>query len=210
MAKTTPFDSHLFEYEKWFDDNHYVFLSELKAIRKVIPEIGTGVEIGIGSGIFASPLGITEGCDPSASMRKKAAERGIHAIDGIAEDLPYPTASFDYALLVTTICFVDDPEKTFREIKRVLRPKGEVIVGFVDKKSPVGMLYQKNKNKSLFYKEAEFFSTEDINQLLTNNGFTVTQTCQTVFGNLLDIKEIQQIKEGSGLGSFVVIKAKKT
>ena len=69
MAKTAPFDNHLPEYENWFTDNHFAFLSEVQAIRKVLPANGRGVEIGIGSGIFAMPLGIKEGCDPSAAMR---------------------------------------------------------------------------------------------------------------------------------------------
>jgi SAM-dependent methyltransferase len=149
-------------------------------------------EIGVGSGIFASAFGIKEGCDPSAPMRLKAQNRGINAIEGIAENLPYKNNSYDYALMVTTICFVDDAQKTLQKINRILKLGGEVIVGFVNKNSPVGKLYLLNKEKSLFYKDAEFFSTEDINKLLIRNGFEIIQTCQTVFGELNDIKEIQQ------------------
>jgi len=209
MARTTPFDNYLFEYEKWFDDNYFTFLSEAEAIRSILPPKGKGVEIGVGSGIFASALGIKEGCDPSAAMRLKAQERGIKVIEGIAENLPYKDSSYDYALMVTTICFVDDAQKTLQEINRILKPGGEVIIGFVDKNSPVGKLYLLHKEKSLFYKEAEFFSTEDINKLLIRNGFLIIQTCQTVFGGLNDIKDIQHPEKGSGKGSFVVIKAKK-
>jgi ubiquinone/menaquinone biosynthesis C-methylase UbiE len=209
MAKTTPFDNYLFEYEKWFDDNYFTFLSETAAIRSILPQKGKGVEIGVGSGIFALALGIKEGCDPSAIMRLKAQNRGINVIDGIAENLPYQDCTYDYALMVTTICFVDDAKKALQEIYRILKPEGEVIMGFVDKNSPVGKLYLLNKDKSLFYKDAEFFSTEDIYKLLINNGFVIIQTCQTIFGGLNDIKDIQQPEEGSGKGSFVVIKAKK-
>ncbi len=209
MARTAPFDSYLCEYEKWFDDNQYVYLSELEAIREVIPVGGKGIEIGIGSGLFASPLGITEGCDPSAEMRKKAAQRGLHAIEGIAENLPYEAKSFDYALMVTTICFVDDAMKTYREINRILKPGGTVITGFVDKNSPLGKLYVKYKEESLFYRDADFFSTEDIMDLLNHNNFKITKTCQTVFGNLEDIKAIQHPESGYGKGSFVIIQSKK-
>jgi hypothetical protein len=52
--KTKPFDEHLADYEQWFTDNHLVFQSELAAIQKVLPDKGNGVEIGVGSGIFAS------------------------------------------------------------------------------------------------------------------------------------------------------------
>lgn len=50
MTKTAPFDNHFPEYEQWFIDNHFAFLSEIEAIRKLLPTNGKGVEIGIGSG----------------------------------------------------------------------------------------------------------------------------------------------------------------
>ncbi len=209
MAKTAAFDHYLSEYEQWFDDHYFAFLSELEAIRSVLPSTGRGVEIGVGSGLFASALGIGEGCDPSATMRAKAIERGIHAIDGIAENLPYDNGSIDYALMVTTICFVDDPQQSLCEIYRVLQSHGELIIAFVDKNSLVGREYLQNKEKSLFYKDANFFSTEDIYKLLWGNGFTIEQTCQTLFDPLDEIKETQRPENGSSKGSFVVIKAKK-
>jgi SAM-dependent methyltransferase len=210
MAKTTPFDNYLDEYEHWFDNNYSVFLSELEAIRKVVPAGSRGVEIGVGSGIFALPLGIKEGCDPSASMREKAVGRGINVIDGIAENLPYTTESFDYALMVTTICFVDNPLQSIQEVYRILKPDGMFIMGFVDKDSPVGKEYITNKEKSIFYKDAVFFSTEEIYKLLIAGGFTIKETYQTVFGALNEIKEIQQPEKDFGKGSFVVIQARKT
>lgn len=209
MAKTASFDHYLPEYEQWFVKNRFVFLSELEAIRNVLPDQGRGVEIGVGSGIFALPLGITEGCDPSARMRGKAIERGINAIDGMAEDLPYANECFDFALMVTAICFVDSPQQSMRGIHRILKRHGELIIGFVDKNSPLGAMYVKKREKSLFYKEASFFSTEDITDLLQDNGFIIEQTRQTVFGPISGIKQIQQSENGRGKGSFIVVKAKK-
>ncbi len=209
MPKTEPFDNHLKEYEEWFDSNHFVYLSELDAVRKVLPSQGRGIEIGIGSGLFAEPLGIKEGCDPSAEMRGKAQKRRLKVKECVAEALPYENGSADYVLMVTTICFVDDPQKTFKEIFRVLKPEGSVIVAFVDKDSPVGKIYLENKAKSMFYKEATFFSTDEILKLLRNAGFTTDRIVQTVFGKLNEIHEIQQSKEGHNEGSFVVIKGIK-
>ncbi|MBA7519835.1 hypothetical protein ES705_11923 [subsurface metagenome] len=209
MAKTAPFDKYFTEYEQWFDDYYFVYLSEVEAIRRVLPTEGRGVEIGVGSGLFASAVGITEGCDPSATMRAKAIERGIRAIEGIAERLPYEDKSFDYALMVTTICFVDDPQQSIHEIHRILKPHGELIIGFVDKDSPIGLEYLKYKEKSLFYKDATFYSAENIYKLLWENDFTIEKTYQTVFGTLKQVKEIQKPENGYGKGSFLVIKAQK-
>ena len=209
MPKTEPFDNHLNEYEEWFDSNHYVYLSELEAVKKLLPSTGRGIEIGIGSGLFAEPLGIKEGCDPSAEMRGKAEKRGLKITECVAENLPYDDDSINYALMVTTICFVDDPQKTFNEIFRVLKPGGSVIVAFVDKDSPVGKIYLENKAKSMFYKEATFFSTKEILKLLKDAGFKTESILQTVFGILKEIHEIQRPKEGHNEGSFVVVKGIK-
>jgi ubiquinone/menaquinone biosynthesis C-methylase UbiE len=210
MAKTQPFDSHLAEYERWFIDHHYVFQSELAAIQNVIPPSGTGMEVGIGSGIFAKPLGIKEGVEPSLAMREKAMERGIHPTDGIAEELPYPDNSFDFVLMVTTICFVDDLEKSFSEAGRVLKSKGSLINGFVDKNSPLGKMYLMHKDESLFYRDAVFWSTEEVYGMLDKTGFKINITLQTVFGSLDSIGNIQEPEEGYGKGSFVVIKASRS
>jgi len=209
MAKIAAFEQYWLEYEKWFNEHRFVFLSEIEAIKKLLPPAGRKVEIGVGSGLFASALNIEEGCDPSLRMRQKAQERGIKAIDCVAENLPYENQSFEVVLLVTTICFVDDPKRSLREINRILKPGGLVIVGLVDAESPLGRLYQEKKHRSRFYQEARFFSCQEIVELLDEAGFGVEQIWQTVFGKLSEIKEIQQPKPGSGDGGFVVVRARK-
>ena len=209
MAKIGAFEKNLPAYEEWFTDNHFAYLSELEAIKQLIPKNKKGVEIGIGSGIFAEPLGIINGIDPSPAMRTKALERGLNVTEATAEQLPYKNISFDFALMVTAICFVDNVVKSLNEIYRILKPGGEVIIGFVDKNSPVGKIYLKHKNESLFYNEATFFSTDEIISLLKKAEFSVDEINQTIFGLLHEVTEIQMPEKGFGEGSFVVIKAKK-
>lgn len=205
MPKTNPFENHHDEYEEWFETYKPVYISELEAIRNVLPVEGIGLEIGVGSGLFAAPLGIKFGCDPSLKMLKKAIERGISGIEGAAENLPYGDSTFDYALMVTAICFVDDPTKAVMEAHRILRSNGKFVIAFVDKESPIGKQYLKFKNKSVFYKDATFFSTSEIYNLLEQNGFKIVRTVETVFGSMEDINEQQKPREGHGEGSFVVI-----
>ncbi len=209
MAKTKPFDENRDLYEQWFIRNDAVYKSELKAIEHFIPKQGKGIEIGIGSGLFAKPLGISDGVDPSDSMIRLAKKRGLNVITGIAEELPLPDSSYNFALMVTTICFVDNPATAIREVNRVLMSDGHFILAFVDKNSKVGKEYQKMKERSLFYKDAVFFSTEELLSLLKTNGFKKSKIVQTVFGNLEDVNEVQDFKPGYGDGSFVVISAKK-
>jgi len=209
MPKIEPFEKYRNEYESWFKKNYFVYLSELEAVKHFIAPKRFGVEIGVGSGLFAEPLGIQEGVEPSSMMAKKAKERGITVYSGVAEHLPLEKEFYDFSLMVTTICFVDDVELSFKEIYRILKPQGVIIVAFVDKNSPIGQVYLKHKHENKFYKEATFFSTEEVLSILKKTGFQNFQIVQTVFGLSSDIREVQSYKSGYGQGSFVVIKAEK-
>ena len=209
MAKVEPFEKYTQRYEEWFEKHKYAYLSELNAIKSILPKFGKGLEVGVGTGRFAAPLGIQYGIEPSEKMAEIARKRGIKVINGIAENLPFEDESFDLVLLVTTICFVDDVLKTLQEAYRVLKSDGYLIIGFIDKNSPLGEYYQKIKEKNPFYKEANFISTEELLKDLKKVGFKEFKIVQTIFHKLEDIKDIEPVKEGYGEGSFVVIRAKK-
>jgi ubiquinone/menaquinone biosynthesis C-methylase UbiE len=209
MAKTAAFDNHVDEYDNWFVINKFAFQSELMAVKKCLPPNRRVIEIGIGSGIFAKPLGIKEGIDPSKPMLEKAEQLGLKVVEAVAEKLPYANSSVGGAVMITSICFVDDIYQSFREVHRILKNDGFFILGYVDKDSPVGKEYLKHKDESLFYIEATFFGTEELYEILHQTGFKVTETYQTVFGKVEDITEIQPVMDGFGQGSFVVIKAQK-
>lgn len=204
-----PFDKYYQEYEQWFLENKYVYKSELKAVKHFVPENAKSLEIGVGTGRFSYSLGIKTGIDPSQKMLEIAEEKGIDVYKGKGEDLPFSDKSFDIVLMVTTICFLDDLDKTFTEIRRVLQENGRVVIGFVDKESPLGQKYLKYKKNNVFYKPARFYSTEEVLDLLKGYKFKKTRVIQTVFGRLDKIKEIQNYKKGYGDGGFVVIKANK-
>ncbi len=206
MPRTRAFEMHRDQYEDWFVRNRFAFESELLAIRDALPK-GRGVEIGVGTGLFAEKLGISDGVEPSAHMADLAAKRGIHVCRGVAEELPYHDASFDFALMVTTICFVDDPQRAIQEMRRVVRKGGLLVLAFVDRSSPLGVQYENFKEQNIFYRDATFYSVDDILKILKAAGLNVEHIRQTVFGPLDSIKDVQQYKEGYGEGGFVVITA---
>ena len=209
MQKVEPFEKYTKEYEEWFERNKWAYLSELQAIKSQLPENGYGLEIGVGSGRFAAPLGIKLGVEPSKKMGEIAKQRGIEVIEGVAEYLPLDDAQFDFAVMITTICFLNDIVTAFREAYRVLKPDGCLIIGFIDKDSPLGKLYQRHKEDSLFYRVATFYLVNKVILLLKKAGFKNFNFIQTIFHNLAEIRNVEPLKEGYGKGSFVVIKATK-
>jgi ubiquinone/menaquinone biosynthesis C-methylase UbiE len=209
MVRVEPFEEYAFQYEDWFERNRFVYESELRAVRKQLPESGNGIEIGIGSGRFAAPLGIKLGVEPSRKMRQLAQRKSIKVIEGVAEKLPFRDSQFEFALMVTTICFVDDIQASFQEAYRILKPGGCLIIGFIDKESPIGRSYQQRKEKSVFYRIATFYTVGEVISYLKKVGFKNFDFSQTIFHSLARIRAIEPIKEGYGEGSFVVIRVLK-
>jgi SAM-dependent methyltransferase len=209
MANTRAFDENAKAYDDWFEDHKSFYESELEAIRSNIPTTGKGIEIGVGTGRFAEPLGIKVGIEPSPTMRAIARERGINAIDGVAEKLPIESETFDYVLFVTTICFLDSLNQAFSEAFRILKPKGIVVIGFIEKESTLGRIYQQRKAERRFYREANFHTVGEIIRVLETTGLTDFSFVQTLFSEEGETGAVQPLKEGYGDGAFVVVRAKK-
>lgn len=79
-----------------------------------------------------------------------AHERGRNVVKGVAENLPYPDSSFNFAAFITSICFVDNPGKAIMEAHRILKPKGEIIIAIIDKATTFGKFLEKGKEKTNF------------------------------------------------------------
>ena len=105
-------------------------------------------------------------------MYTKAVKRGVKVVAGIAEMLPFEDNLYDYALMVTTICFLDNAQESITEAHRVIKPGGILIIAMVDKNSPLGKLYQKHKHASVFYRAAEFFRYSVTNGVGYIDGFS--------------------------------------
>jgi len=207
MVKIESFEKYSKEYDEWFIRNKNIYLAELNAIKSFIPSGKSGVEIGVGSGRFALPLGIKVGVEPSKKMAEISRNRGIQVYEAVAEKLPFNDNNFDFVLMVTTICFVDDLAKSFQEAYRILKNEGFIVIGFVDKESKLGKQYQLKKEESKFYRNATFYSVKETISLLREANFTDIVIKQTVFSGQTD--KIDLAENGYGVGSFVIIKAIK-
>jgi ubiquinone/menaquinone biosynthesis C-methylase UbiE len=181
----------------------------LRAVKAMIPTAGRGVEIGVGTGRFAEQLGIKIGVEPSGRMRGIAQRRGIRVLDGVAEELPFDDSEFDFVLMVTTVCFVDDINRALHEAYRVLCYGGSLIIGFVNRDSILGQTYLDRQNGNAFYKEAVFHSVAELVEVMEHAGFIDLIFKQTIFKSLPETTADEPVKPGHDKGSFVVIRGSK-
>jgi ubiquinone/menaquinone biosynthesis C-methylase UbiE len=203
------FEQHARDYDRWFEEHACAYESEELALRSVVPQSGRGLEVGVGTGRFALRLGIKVGVEPAHAMASIARQRGIEVYEARAEELPFGNESFDFVVMVTTICFLKDPVRALQEVRRVLKPTGRIIIGMIDADSPLGKTYEAKKSGSTFYRYAHFYSVAQVIEWLKRLRFGVIKTYQTTFKNPEEMTAVEPVKEGYGEGGFVAISARK-
>ena len=106
------------------------------------PKKGFWIDLGAGKGQVAIPLIEATGnpvtmLDPNEEAmsqgleiaRKKGFGDRLFAIEGVAEDMPFPDNSVDLVVSHGSIFFWDNQVKGLQEIYRVLRPGGRAMIG---------------------------------------------------------------------------------
>jgi SAM-dependent methyltransferase len=212
---TSPFDTLATDYDQWFDgkDGKVIFASEVRAIKEVLPSLSSPwLEIGVGSGRFAQALGITTGLDLSGKLLEIARSRDIITLQGNIEDHFLPLESFGTVFLIMTLCFIKNPALALQEIGQILKPDGRIVLGDVPSSSSWGKLYlQKKQNAHPFYKQANFYTYDELKDLLKQAGFNIDMTISTLLqkpGQLTTVEvPLNDYHKDAG---FLVITASKT
>ena len=136
------------------------------------------LEVGFGPGKLLNEIasittkGIAEGIDFSEAMYTEASNINKNYITnnrvklqkGNCDDMPYENESFDKICTSNTIYFWDDPNKVVKEMFRVLKFRGKIVVGFRDK--------EQMRNLQLSDNVFNTYSLQDVSTLLSNAGFT--------------------------------------
>jgi hypothetical protein len=110
-------------------------------------------------------------------------------------------------LIVTTICFADDPGITLAEACRVLEPEGAVAIGSSDRSSRLGKHYEARRKESVVHGEANFFSTGEVGELLSRTGYGECARRRTPAKSPAKTAEFEPPRPGFGEGAFVVVRA---
>jgi SAM-dependent methyltransferase len=208
-------------YDHWFDKpkNRFIASLEFQLMLDMLKPIrGYSIlDIGCGTGASLLPfldrgLQIT-GIDPSPYMLDVAGKKVGHRVDlhrGFAEDLPFDDNSFNYACLITTLEFVEDPKKAIEEACRVT--KDRIFIGVLNKHALKGIqLRLKGMFTKSIYNRAQFFSVWELKKIIRDILGDVPISWRTVCQFLSASGEITSKIERSGLvqrcpfGAFIGI-----
>jgi ubiquinone/menaquinone biosynthesis C-methylase UbiE len=216
------FDKYARNYDLWYEEpfGKSAFKLELDCINKILNYTNKSIfsykslEIGVGSGRFAQDLKITYGIDTSIELLKLAKKKGVLGILGKAENLPFKNSSFDLVLIVVSICFFENPELALKQVWRILKEDGNLVIGLILSESLWAKFYkEKAKKGHPIYSNAHFYSYSELNSMLIKNNFKIEKIYSTLFENPQDQKPIENraIKEGFYKeGGFFCIIAKKS
>lgn len=134
-----------YNYPSYWQGREYEHQAEAIALKRLLAKIAPKnllVDIGSGFGrltkVYASSFDHCYLVDPSAKLIRLAKKmlqdyKNIYFQKGKAEKLPLPDEKFDLAISIRVAHHLPDLEKPIKEIQRILKPGGFLILEFANK-----------------------------------------------------------------------------
>jgi SAM-dependent methyltransferase len=154
------------------------------------------------------------GLDPDPAMlaaaRERAARAGLRTsfLEGRMENLPFSDASLDVVVAVTVLCFVSDPAGAVREMARVLRPDGRLVIGELGRWSLWAAIRRvRGWLGSRTWKAALFRTAGELRALVEQAGLFVTEIRGAVYYPPVGVLARLLAPVDSGLGRLTSVGA---
>lgn len=186
MTKTSYYDS---ERSLAYDPDRESFYidSRFSNVRETVCCFGTNnviLDVGCGNGWLSSLFmerNTVYGLDISWKNTERARQRGVKAIQHDAsQELPFLDSSFDIVVCLEIIEHLFNPEEILREIYRVLKNEGALVLTTPNLHSlnnRLGMLFGRSvpfiEYSGEFYGHIRFFTRQRLRQILRGNGFRI-------------------------------------
>ncbi len=187
----------------------------------------TVLDVGCGDGVYAVAVsqrgGKVFGLDRSLPMLEAARTRTISSgacvrwCQGAAQSLPFLDASFDLVLAVTALCWIPEPVVALKEMNRVLRPGGAVIVGELGRWSLWALARRfRGWLGAGTWKRAHFWTARELREILANAGLRVSDIRSAVYyppseilARLMGYIERASARFGQYGAAFISVRATK-
>lgn len=166
-------------YDAWFDRpwGRYAFAVESAAVRRAL-DVREGYRVldaGCGTGRFSIAMAqdgaSVVGLDRDAAALRIAMLRAGAVVAGDASRLPFADETFDSCIAVTLCEFVAQPEQVVKELARVTRPGGRVVIGSLNRRSPWGLAHRRHFREPV-WRSAKFFDQRKLRRFASSLGHT--------------------------------------
>jgi ubiquinone biosynthesis O-methyltransferase len=190
------FDQIAGSYDLWYQDELGKLVDKLEnnlVFKHLVPNRGSLIlDAGCGTGIYSRRLAkkgnYVIGIDASEEMLHIAQNKPnfegptIEYIKGDLHYLPFKNNLFDSVVCITALEFCRDVFQVVRELGRVLKPQGQLILGMLNKESSWMQEIINKSHPTSIYSHAHLFSPSELKDLLQNSKlFTSISMESTVF-----------------------------
>lgn len=173
-------DEHAKNYDEWYSTEIGSFVDMVEtqaALALFTPQAGMRIlDAGCGTGNFSIKLSqsgcIVTGIDISPDMlniarSKNRNELSVEYLEMDLRKLDFPDEFFDGVFSMAAFEFIEDAEKVYQELYRVLKPGGKLLIGTINRDGSWCKLYLKiaQEDKNSVFKHAVFYNMDDLRQL---------------------------------------------
>lgn len=150
-------------------------------VKNSLPFLGDYIlDVGCGNGRIIELVkkfkvkSMVVGIEPSLNMCLNCRSKKLNVVRAIAENLPFKENTFDTVFITEVLERLVKPEVSLKEINKVLKKKGHLILVTPNKNWLMNFLpesYKSSRYKPLKQPCVSYFSHLKINKLLRKNGF---------------------------------------